>query len=131
MKKIFFGCLVTFCLWLSVGKKTQALPASELKTDEIYVFVRQGCMHCEAAKKDVIKKYPDLKIQWRDVMSRYNRDLAIVCAEKFKLDKSQLGTPLFCMGDHYLLGWNKEIRKQFDEYVAEFLKNKEATGKDK
>jgi len=127
MYKFLFGCLIVFCLWLSLGRRTFALPISELKSDQIYAFVRHGCTHCDAAQKSLKSKYPNLKIQWRDVASRYNLDLALACAAKFKLDKSHLGTPLFCMGDHYILGWSVETQEQFDEYVIDFLKTSETT----
>ncbi len=131
MYRVLFSIWIVFCSCLSFSKGVQALSINELKPDQIYVFTRQGCIHCEAAKRDLTRKYPNLKIQWRDVTSRYNLDLALACVAKFKLNKSQFGTPLFCMGDHYILGWSSETQKEFDEYVVDFVKNNEAKSDDK
>ena len=88
---------------------------------EIYVFTQATCSHCWAAEDYLKDKYPDLKIQKKDLADQQNRTLFFACAAKFKLDKNKLGTPLFCMGDHYIMGWGRSERKLFEEYVTEFL----------
>lgn len=43
-------------------------------------------------------------------------ELFKACGEKFRLGNS-IGTPLFCMGDKYLIGWSENNARKFDEYV--------------
>jgi len=33
-----------------------------------------------------------------------------------------LGTPLFCMGDKFIMGWSNNKQKQFDRYIQLFSK---------
>ena len=75
---------------------------SEIRADEIYFFYSNSCPHCHEALEYINGKYPDLK-----------------CAQKFKLGK-RIGTPLFCMGDNYLMGWAPEYEAKFDSYVRPF-----------
>ena len=52
-----------------------------------------------------------------------NLELFIKCADKFRLDKRSLGTPLICIGNNYILGWNRDNEKKFDEYIIQFQNN--------
>ena len=51
-----------------------------------------------------------------------SRKLFEKCAEKFNIDKRELGTPLICMGNNYILGWSKNAGIQFDSYLARMKK---------
>ena len=118
MKKIYltlFLILMLFCCKGFAGIEQLISP------DQIYVFTQATCSHCWAAEDYLKEEYPDLKIQKRDIADSKNLNLFFACAAKFKLDKTQLGTPLFCMGDHYIMGWGRSERKLFEEYVEEFL----------
>ncbi|MBQ3696014.1 MAG: hypothetical protein II938_03495 [Alphaproteobacteria bacterium] len=91
-----------------------------LPENEVIVFTQATCSHCWAAEDYIKENYPNLTVQWREVSDAKNWQLFLACAAKFKLDRSKLGTPLFCMGPHYIMGWGRSERKQFDEYVKDF-----------
>ena len=117
MKKFYaiigaFVLIVSGRVWAGVD---DVLPAHE-----IVVFTQATCSHCWSAKDYVKEHYPDLTVQWRDISDEKNWKLMLVCASKFKIDKNRLGTPLFCMGQNYILGWGRSERKEFDEYVKDF-----------
>ena len=122
MRKIFLfvGMLIAFGVWFFV-KATQAVPTNEIRDDKIYVFVQKGCPHCSAAEDFLKKKHPDLKVELRDISDNYNRMMFFGCGAKFGLSKLKMGTPLFCMGKNYILGWDYASEKVFDEYVKDFL----------
>ncbi len=122
MKKIFIllcGLVVLFVWFFS--KATQAVAVDEIRDDEIYVFVQKGCRHCTAAEEFLKKKYPDLKVQIRDISETNNRMMFFGCGAKFGLNRSSMGTPLFCMGKNHILGWSYDNEKAFNEYVRDFL----------
>ena len=132
MKKIYFAILilgiVAFWFWGPKGKAGSFGGADEvvnvaevISPDEIYVFIQKGCPHCWAAEAYLKEKHPDLKMRMEDIAKTSSRNLFYACGAKFKLNKYSLGTPLFCMGDKYILGWDQEAQEQFEEYLKEFL----------
>ncbi len=122
MKKIllFIVALFVFIAW-EFGYKESAVSAELIAPNEIYVFTQKTCSHCQSAEKYLKDRYPDLKVHMKDIAEPKNRMMFFACAAKFKLNKYTVGTPLFCMGDHYVLGWSFEEQQQFDTYVQDFL----------
>ena len=122
MKKIFLfvGILIALGVWFFV-KATQAVPVNEIQDDKIYVFIQSGCPHCWAAEKYLKEKHPNLKVELRDISEERNRMMFFGCGAKFGLNKLKMGTPLFCMGKNYILGWDSTSEKVFDDYAKDFL----------
>lgn len=98
-----------------------AAKAEDLDNSKIYNFYQPTCPHCHEAINYLNAAYPDLKLELIDITAgRENMDLFIKCAKKFNLG-NQVGTPLFCMGAHYIMGWSKQEQQNFDEYVKDFF----------
>lgn len=96
-------------------------PDNKLYADEIYFFYQTTCPHCHHAQAYIDQKYPDLKMVSVNIADKNGFELFAKCAKKFKLG-NKVGTPLFCMGDKYLMGWAPEYEATFDAYVKPFLK---------
>lgn len=94
---------------------------TEIAPDKIYYFYQNTCPHCHHAMEYINKKYPDLNMVMTNIANPGGYDLLVKCAHKFKLG-NRVGTPLFCMGDNYLMGWSAEYERTFDEYVRSFVK---------
>ena len=92
----------------------------EISGNEVYFFYQKTCPHCHHAAQYINTKYPGLKMINLDVQNRNNYNLFLKCVEKFKIDQSTLGTPLICMGNHYIMGWSEADSKRFDAYVQRF-----------
>lgn len=92
----------------------------EISPDKIYFFFSNGCPHCHQALEYISRRYPDLKMSMVNVGNNEGYDLFVKCAERFKLGR-YIGTPLFCMGDNYLMGWSGDSEKRFDDYVQPYL----------
>lgn len=134
MKKIWFAIVLAVCasLWF-LGPKSIAgsfggadgLENASLDelidAKKIYVFIQKGCPHCWAAEKYLKEKHPNLDLEMKDIAVSENRKLFAACGAKFKLNKYTMGTPLFCMGDNYILGWDTEAEGQFETYLKDFL----------
>ncbi len=117
MKKIL-SLLVLIPLFLGAcGTKEDAL----LDTNKVYFFYSNTCPHCHHALNYINQKYPNLQLSMVNVGNPEGYDLFVHCAEKFKLG-NQIGTPLFCMGDKYIMGWSQEYEARFDEYIKPYLK---------
>lgn len=123
MRKIF--TLLVLALFITAGCDGQgnAAPAKEesgLADNKIYFFYYNECPFCHDAMDYINAKYPDLKITMINIHNPGGYELLVECARKFNLGRS-VGTPLFCMGNKYLMGWSDESPRQFDEYVKPYL----------
>ena len=87
----------------------------------IEFYTHDGCPYCAKALKYIQINYPKLPIKVYEIDKPMNLRLFVECADKFKLDKKKLGTPLICMKEHYLMGWSSENQKLFNEYVKAYL----------
>lgn len=106
---------------LALAQMTYFDPTHRIDDDRIYFFTQTMCPHCNHAATYIAKTYPDLKIDYLEITDTQNQESFIACANKFHLNKRKLGTPLICMGQHYILGWTEEEQKHFDEYVKNFI----------
>lgn len=120
MKKLFY-ILVLAAGFVSACGKSNTPEQGVLQPDKIYFFYSQTCPHCHDALKYINKKYPGLQLSMINVSNASGMDLLLRCAKKFKLGRN-IGTPLFCMGDEYIMGWAPEYEKKFDDAVKPFLK---------
>ena len=94
-----------------------SLPAkAELSDGKIYFFTYKNCPYCKLADKYIKQHHPDLKIERIDIAGVQNTLLYLKCAAKHGLGDNA-GTPLFCIGDDYIAGWDGDAPKQFDAFV--------------
>lgn len=117
MKKFLYALAAVILLVSACGDKTPA----EIRDDRVYFFFSNSCPHCHHALDYINKNYPDAPITMVNVGNNSGYRLFLKCAEKFKLG-NRLGTPLFCMGNRYIMGWAPEYEKKFDRYIKPFLK---------
>ncbi len=119
MRKItftLFALLIFLC-----GCDTKTKETSSLSDDKIYFFYYNECPYCHQAIEYIDKKYPELNMAMVNIYVGDGFDLFKECGRKFNLGNN-IGTPLFCMGDKYLMGWSDFNAQRFDEYVQPFLK---------
>ena len=115
MRAFLFGFII------ALGLISSARAAGELQNDKIYFFSYDGCPYCQTADEYIRKNWTGLNIEKIDIYKPGGMYLFKQCAEKFKLGRN-VGTPLFCMGDNYLMGWSDENREKFDKYCPAFKK---------
>ncbi|MBE6452953.1 MAG: hypothetical protein E7012_05655 [Alphaproteobacteria bacterium] len=115
--KSVWGMLMVLLLITACGNKQ-----SEIDDKKVYYFYQPRCSHCLKAKEHIDKKHPDLDMVKVDITANnVNFNLFLACAKKFNIEKN-LGTPLFCMGDKFIMGWSNNKQKQFDRYIQLFSK---------
>lgn len=107
-------------LLLGACDEDKSLGAQDISDSQIYFFYQSSCPHCHHASQYIAQKYPDLKMQNLNVRTPENFNLLLKCAQKFNLPQESLGTPLICMGDHYIMGWSAADANKFDIYVRRF-----------
>ena len=116
MKKILLAICTGIFLLSGCSKQ------DDLASNKIYYFYSESCSHCKEASAYINQHYPDLEMTKIDVTTKTGYDMIIKCAQKFKLG-NRVGTPLFCMGDRYVMGWSDKDAAKFDNYIKNFLKN--------
>lgn len=121
MKKLLL-ILCSVCLIFTACEK-QNEAAAETETDidsqKIYFFFSESCPHCHEARRYIKRKHPRLPITIVNVAQPGGYRLFVKCARKFKLGRN-IGTPLFCMGSEYLMGWTPQYESVFDRYAEPF-----------
>ncbi len=116
MKKFFYLFIAVF---LSIVGQSQA--EDEISSDKIYFFTYKGCPYCQRADEYINKIHPNLNIEKIDIYKPGGMYLFKKCAEKFNLGRN-IGTPLFCMGNDYIMGWSEDNQKRFNELSVHFIK---------
>jgi len=105
---VAFVCLLSAC-----GNNTEG---------QILFFTHEGCPYCDKALQYINANYKQLPMQVLEVGKPENMKKFVACANKFKLDKQKLGTPLICMDDNYILGWSDMNAAKFRKYVKPYIK---------
>ena len=113
MKKLLSTLIVSLFVLTGCNK--------EDTNNKAYMFYSQTCPHCHQAQDYIAKKYPDLDIVKMDVATPKGKEMLFDCAKKFNLGRN-IGVPLFCLGDNYLMGWSDKSRIKFDAYIRPFMK---------
>lgn len=115
MKKFLLFLFMTIPLISGCQKK------EKLEDDKVYFFYQTTCPHCHIALEDINRIAPDLELYMYEI-SGSGRELFIQCVEKFDLPRNQIGTPLICMGNSYIMGWSGEEAIKFADYVDKLKK---------
>ena len=118
MRYISYLFIILAGLW---GGIFPARADDALESEKIYFFTYDGCPYCRQADEYITKNHPALAMEKIDIYKPGGMYLFKKCAEKFKLGRN-IGTPLFCMGDDYIMGWSDENQKGFDELSTNFQK---------
>lgn len=125
MRKIILALLLAVCGMTMACKPhdtaKEAEISSVLEQDKIYLFYYDACPYCHKAMDYINTAHPNLAISMINISNPAGYRLFVQCAKKFRLGKTA-GTPLFCMGDNYLMGWGGDAPERFDEYVRSFAK---------
>ena len=117
MKKIFVAILCVFLLMLAACKKSPE--EQELDGSRIYFFYQTNCSHCHDAAEYIKENHPNLKIVSRDIHLPGNQKLFSYAVKKYKIGR-QVGTPLICFGDKYIMGWSETKAAEFEKFVKPY-----------
>lgn len=119
MKKWLYLLAAVLC-FSSVEAQAQ-FKDNQIQDNKIYLFYSEGCPHCKDAEAYLQKNYSNLAMERLNVRTKHGYNLFVKCVNKFDLG-NEVGTPLFCMGKNYLMGWDTSYQAKFDEYVKPFIK---------
>ena len=118
MNKLFSALLCALGLFVTTACSNSS--TVELSQDKIYFFYQTTCPHCHDAAKYIKANYPTLKITSLDIKLPGNMKLFEKAVKKYNIT-GPTGTPLFIMGNNYLMGWGNSEQARFDLYVKPYL----------
>lgn len=119
MKKLLLILCSVCLIFTACGKQNKAAAETNIDSQKIYFFFSESCPHCHEALRYIKQKHPKLPITIVNVAQPEGYRLFVKCAQKFKLGRN-IGTPLFCMGSEYLMGWTQKYETVFDGYAEPF-----------
>lgn len=120
MKKIIYIILSGIMISNANAQMSKIYKSDKIDDKTIYFFTKDNCPYCKEAEEYITKNHKNLKIEFKNISNQENINLMIECADKFEIDKRSVGTPLICMGQHYILGWNEESQNKFDKLAIQF-----------
>ncbi|MBQ9271673.1 MAG: hypothetical protein IJ218_05365 [Alphaproteobacteria bacterium] len=92
---------------------------AELSAQEVYFFFQEGCPHCHTAAEYIKEKHPELKVRSLDIAMPGNRRLFNQAARGYRLGMN-VGTPLICFGNDYIMGWGADAPAKFEKYAKKY-----------
>ena len=107
------------CVIVVLGMAPKPKVPQELHSDDLEVFVRKGCPHCEAAKqflKQLQSENPHIRIQIRDLEEDHGA-LARLNHLASKLGVEHIGVPTFYTQGELVIGYTSE------EITGQILRN--------
>lgn len=125
---IFLSCFVLIGCEDKKEHENEGRPfvvSDEISNDRIYFFTKDMCPYCNHAAAFIQMHYPDLKVEFKNIDEKENWELMLECVKKFNINQRQIGTPLICMGENFILGWSSQNEEKFSAYVIPFLKTKQ------
>lgn len=82
------------------------------------------CGYSNAAKKYITETYPNAAIWYVDIDERDNSYFLKAACQDYGLDKNDISTPVICLGDNFIEGWDFYKREKLDVLIQRYLKEK-------
>lgn len=102
---------------------TAPLPEEHLIDNKIYFFAHSMCLRCKDPFIFFATEHPELNIPITDMKFQHNMALYKECVQKFNIPHSELRLPLICMGNNYIMSWDEDSPRLFNEYLQTFMKD--------
>jgi len=111
------------------GNKSGEVIENGVKTDAVYLFYHDNCGYCHKAMgfidKEIKPELKNKKVIYVDIAVKENLDLLMKYADKYGIDKSQLGTPAIFVGDQHIVGYGSDetTGKLLKKHISAFNPN--------
>lgn len=96
--------------------------SNQESTNELMVFVQDGCLYCEYAEEFLASnadKYNDVNVTIYNLKDRETQVLLFKNISRLNIPQDGLGTPIFIMGDDYILGFGENEKSNLIQLLKE------------
>lgn len=116
---IFLAIIAFFALvkFKSNSKNAESLSNN---SNELSVFIQDGCIHCEHAEEFLNNnKFDNINVVYYNL--KYNNSVNLLLKEisRLNIPKENLGTPIFVIGDKYIIGFGEEKKQELIDQINE------------
>lgn len=123
MKKIFiffaFLAMLSSCMY--DFKDDTDYSVVENSQNRILFLHSPTCGYSKMAKEYIEQTYPNVPVWYVDIDKDENRYYLLAAKQDYKLGTT-ISTPIICMGNQYITGWDYNKRNEFDIYVERYSK---------
>ncbi len=105
----------------NIGKNDN-LKTDQQPNSELMVFVQDGCLHCQHAEEFLAlngDKYKDVDIVFYNLKNRVSQVLLFKNIARLNIPQDGLGTPIFIMGDEYIIGFGENEKNSLIQLLNE------------
>jgi hypothetical protein len=120
LKKVLLSLLLVLSINNAKAQTIVKLEETEIDPNKIYFFAHSFCQECKNTFIFFSTQHADLNIPIADMKHKENFELYKKCVKKFDIKNAELRLPLICMGNNYIMGWDKTDEARFDQYLQEF-----------
>ncbi len=103
-------------------RKTDNSRSDQQPSNELMVFVQDGCLHCEHAEEFLAinaGKYKDINVVFYNLKNRDAQVLLFKNISRLDIPQDGLGTPIFIMGDEYIVGFGENEKSNLIQLLKE------------
>lgn len=115
-------CFILFLLFLKsqYTSKIKLNSASDIKNNELSVFVQDGCIHCEHAENFLNNnKFENINIVFYNLEDNDSLNFLFKQVSRLNIPRDQLGTPIIVFGDKYIIGFGEAEKSRLIEIINE------------
>lgn len=120
LKRIIFTLILALSITSAKAQTVVKLEETEINPDKIYFFAHSMCQECKDTFIFFSTRHANLNIPIVDMKHKENFNLYKKCVKKFDIKNAELRLPLICMGNNYIMGWDKSKEETFNQYLKEF-----------
>lgn len=116
---IFLAIIAFFALvkFKSNSKNAESLSNN---SNELSVFVQDGCIHCEHAEEFLNNnKFDNINIVYYNLKDNDSVNLLLKEISRLNIPRENLGTPIFVIGNKYIIGFGEEEKQELIDQINE------------
>lgn len=102
------------------GKYKNGVENKAVQPVELSVFVQDGCYYCEQAEHFLnVNKFKNVNVVYYNLKDKESQIALSRNIAKYKIPQNKLGTPVFFIGDNYIIGFGKTEQEKLVNLINE------------
>ena len=118
---VFCGVVIFSLLLNSYHKiKIEIDSIDDINTNELSVFVQDGCIHCKQAEEFLNdNKFDNISVVFYNLKDEYSLNYLFKQVARLDIPQDNLGTPILIFNDEYIIGFGEAQKALLIEAINE------------
>lgn len=118
---VFCGVVIFSLLLNSCHKiKIEIDSIDDINTNELSVFVQDGCIHCKQAEEFLNdNKFDNISVVFYNLKDEYSLNYLFKQVARLDIPQDNLGTPILIFNDEYIIGFGEAQKALLIEAINE------------